>query len=90
MKPPTDKQLATPLAELETYGLSVRTCSVLETFYKAIYVGDVIDANPETLANIPYFGPRRIEEIQEALKNFLADRQVKTVDECIWDNEQDC
>ncbi len=85
--PWTDEQRDTPLAELELFGLSCRLCNMLEADCQAIYVRDLLHIKCETLASIPYFGPKGIQQVQEALRNFHDGRQVKTIEECLGDNE---
>lgn len=87
MPPLTDEQLDTPLAELEIYGLSCRSCNKLEDEFGAIYVRDLIGAQPEDLLALEYFGHTMIRELRLALRNLRDDCIVKTVNECLESKE---
>ncbi len=79
----TDKQLAKPLAELEVYGLSCRSCNKLEEEFGAIYVRDLIGVHAEDLIVLSYVGHKMLRELRLALRNLLDDYVVKTVEECL-------
>ena len=83
MPPLTDEQLATPLAELEIYGLSCRACNKLKEEFGAIYVRDLVGAQPEDLIVLAYFGHTMIRELRLALRNLRDNCIVKTVEQCL-------
>lgn len=79
----TREQLETPLAELEVYGLSPRTCGLLEDKFGCLYVGDLGDVTEEMLLERPLIGEGTVAEIRRALTNFLKGKPAKTIDECV-------
>lgn len=79
----TSEQLDTPLAELEIYGLSYRTCGLLEEGFGLLYVKDLGTVTEKKLLEGRLIGMGVVEEIRRALGNFLAGKPVKTVDECV-------
>ncbi len=62
--------LATPIAELQYFGLTVRSLDALEAGGR-IYVRDVIYLKPEELLKLSRFGPVGIANLQESLRKLI-------------------
>lgn len=65
-----EELLATPIAELQYFGLTVRSLDALEARGR-VYVRDVIDSKPEELLELSQFGPVGITNLQESLRKLI-------------------
>jgi len=65
------KFLDTPLAELEEYGVLVRTIGRLESGIGAVYVGDLRGIGAERLEQIRGLGPKELGKLRNGLLQLL-------------------
>lgn len=70
------------VADLEIYGLSLRSINALEEYFEVLYVDELETLTEERVRGIPYMGSYIMRELCEAVKNWRAGRPVKTVEEC--------
>ena len=71
------------IADLEPYGLSLRTINQLENYCGFIYVDDLVGVTESQLQRAWYFGTAAIAELRAALRNFLEERVVNSEEDCI-------
>ena len=77
-----DQDRAT-IADLELYGLPLRTINLLEKQFGFLYVDQLAGLTPESLLAVPNSGPTVLATLQQALRDWIANRPVKTVAACV-------
>ena len=70
--------LDTPIAELEPYGLSVRTIGLLECKLKAVYFRDLVKVTRKHFFAERGLNDSAMAEIRKALRNFSTGKSVKS------------
>ncbi len=77
--------MVTTIADLEIYGLSLRTINFLEDDLGAIYLDDLRDVTETIIEDNCHWGACLvIRELRVALKNHKQDTPVRTVHDCIY------
>ena len=75
--------LTTTIADLEAYGLSLKTINFLEDHFGILYVSGLRGLTEEMVLESSRGGPGVVDELRRVLLNFLAGRVVKGVDACV-------
>lgn len=70
----TKKQLETPIAKLEEYGLSPSAIDFLEERFKAVLVRDLMPLTDEQLLAEVGFGEKTLKQIRVAQRRFIEDK----------------
>ena len=78
------------IADLERYGLSLRSINALEVHLGLLYVDELSRVTEEMVLAVQMSGPGTVKELRCALRNWLADQPVKTVSECVEFRGKDC
>ena len=78
----TMEQLDTSIADLQRYGLSIRTISVLSA-HGIDYVTDLRGVNDGDIMKLEQAGKLVLREVKSALGRFLRGEVLLSVDECI-------
>ena len=76
----------TTVAELEIFGLSVMSRNVLEEL-DAILIDDLEHVNDDDIWTTKHGGHVVIKNIRVSLRNYRKGNQVRTVEECIYDDQ---
>lgn len=71
------------IADLERYGLPMREINILEEHGGLLYVDQLGSRTESQLMRLRNFGVHGVEMVRIALRNWLAGRPVKTVEECV-------
>ena len=71
------------IAELELYGMSMRTITLLEDRLDCIYLSDLESLTVDRVMECHDMGTRTVKEIRLALRAWLENKPVKTVQECL-------
>jgi hypothetical protein len=75
------------VADLECFGLSVKSINLLEDRLGIVYVDQLEGIKEEDLRVYGYhgFGPVGIQEVKDALMRYLKNKPIKTPQQCLLD-----
>jgi len=79
----TEDKLETSLADLELYGLSVRTCDHLGETGEMFFVRDAIGRTPNDILALDHVGEGQLKELQNALRAFRDNNPKRTLLDCL-------
>lgn len=78
----TKEQLDLPIAELEPYGLSTASVTIIEKKIGCVYLRDLVGRHCRDFENAGWRGRRAFYQLRTALGNYRAGRKLKDDTEC--------
>jgi DNA-directed RNA polymerase alpha subunit len=79
---PEDHDVPETVADLELYGLSMRTINLLGEM-EYLYIKDLKQLTEREFLSWENAGPMMLTEFRTALLNYMAGKQVKSVQQCV-------